>query len=100
LGIAPRAHQRKNGAAVGRRHRKPAAPGFVVFVHHHTEAEPIDEEAQAPLLVAYKDVDAQQTKVWTFAVLRRFWRGWGGGAHRCDYKWMRLRPGRLNLFTL
>jgi hypothetical protein len=63
LGIALGSNQRENCVAIRRCHGNPAACGFIALIHHEPESQLVDIKSQAPILVADKNIDAEEAKV-------------------------------------
>jgi hypothetical protein len=76
-------NQREDGLSVGRSHRNEAFAGLQFGIVSKVEAELVNIETHAAVLIAHVDVDRVDAQVG-----RRLW-GWCGGGHGKDYKMRR-----------
>jgi len=79
LGVGLRSYERENSGAVGRRYGDESFAGLEFGVVGEVEAELVDVEAEAAVLVADVDGDGVDAEV------GRGIRGWCGGGHGRDY---------------
>jgi hypothetical protein len=68
LRIPPGRNQRQDGVSIRRRNGQPAIAGFITLIHHQAKPELIHIELQTTILIADKDVDAENTKIGTLPI--------------------------------